>query len=70
MSDKISYSFNAKINTGNYESVGFHISYETTVKEGENPSKTLRRAQFFVEKKAEEKIDELRGLKSTDATED
>jgi hypothetical protein len=63
--DKISYSMNFKVNTGNYESVGFHISYETTVKEGENPSKTLKRAQFFVEKKSEEKLDELRSIKST-----
>jgi hypothetical protein len=61
--DKVSYSMNFKVNTGNYESVGFHISYETTVKEGENPSKTLKRAQFFVEKKAEEKLDELRSIK-------
>lgn len=68
--DRISYSFNAKVNIGNYESIGFHIAYETDVKEGENPSKTLRRAQFFVEKKAEEKMDEFRTLKRSDAAED
>ena len=64
--DKISYAMNFKVNTGNYESVGFHVSYETTVKEGENPSKTLKRAQYFVEKKAGEKLDELRTIKSDD----
>lgn len=71
MADRISYSFSAKVNIGNYESLGFHLSFETDVKEGENPSQTLKRVQYFVEKKAEEKMDEFRTLKRTDgATED
>jgi len=61
--DRVSYSFSGKVNIGNYESIGFHISYETDVKEGENPSKTLKRVQYFVETKAEEKLDELRTVK-------
>ena len=61
--DRISYSFNAKVNIGNYESLGFEVSYETDVKEGENPSQTLKRVKYFVEKKAEEQMDEFRTLK-------
>lgn len=49
--DRISYSEGVKINIGDYESRDVHVSYSTSVKEGENTKKAISRARKTVQEK-------------------
>jgi hypothetical protein len=55
--DRLSYSFGVKMNIGNYQSVDFHISYSSDVKEGETPDKALTRIKKYVEAKVEQEVE-------------
>ncbi len=63
---KVRYSFGYTVNMGNYEFARFDIDYEADVKADQNPSQALAVAQRFVEKKAEEKLDEIREARDAD----
>lgn len=68
--DRINYSFNTKINLGNYESLSIGVSYSSDVKRGETPSSALKRVQDFVEKEVEIKIDEYKKVDGKEDLED
>ncbi len=57
--DRISYSFGAKINIGNYQSIDFHISYSSEVKPDEKTDTAYSRVKKYVESKAEFEIDKI-----------
>lgn len=58
-SDRISYSFGAKINIGNYQSIDFHISYSSDVKSEENTDTAYNRVKKYVESRAEIEIGKI-----------
>ena len=49
--DRISYSEGVKVSIGDYEARDVHISYSTTIKEGENAKKAVSRARKVVQDK-------------------
>jgi hypothetical protein len=57
--DRISYSFGAKINIGNYQSIDFHVSYSSDVKEDEKADSAYSRVKKYVESKAELEIEKI-----------
>lgn len=60
MVDKIKYNFSAKINIGNYESIGVDLGYETDVREGETPLDAVKRSIKFVDSIAQAKIEKIK----------
>jgi len=52
-----------KINIGNYQSVDFHLSHSTDVREGETKEEAMARAAAFVEKTADEEYEKYKALK-------
>jgi len=62
--DRVSYSFGMKINIGNYQSVDFHLSYSTDVKDGETREDAMERATEFVQAKADKEYEKYESLKA------
>lgn len=60
MVDKIKYSFSAKINIGNYESIGVDLGYETDIKEGESPLDATKRAIKFIDSVGKAKVEKIK----------
>ena len=60
--DRVSYSFGLKLNIGNYQSLDFHMSYSTDVKDGENEDVAMDRARKFVQRKIDEEYDAQKEL--------
>jgi hypothetical protein len=57
--DRVSYSFGAKINIGNYQSIDFHVSYSSDVKDDEKADSAYGRVKKYVESKAELEIEKI-----------
>ena len=55
--DRLSYSFGAKINIGNYQNVDFNVTYSSDIKSGETPDKAFARIKKYVEQKVEEEVE-------------
>ena len=64
--DRVSYSFGLKLNIGNYQSLDYHMSYSTDVKDGETPDVAMERARTFVQQKADEEYDHHKELLNRD----
>ncbi len=49
--DKIAYGLTFKVGLPNYGSADCHVSYSSSVKDGEKPEDTFARVKAFVEAK-------------------
>jgi len=64
--DKISYGLTIKVGLPNYGSADCHISFSSSVQEGEKPEDTLARVKAFVEANLEAKKAELVAMSEAD----
>lgn len=64
--DRVNYSMGMKLNIGNYQSIDFHASMSSDVKEEETWNQAYLRCMTFIEEKLEKKREEILGAISND----
>ena len=59
--DRVSYSFGLKLSK-NYQTLDFHISHESDVRDGETPDEAHERVRLSVEEKVDVEYDRQKTL--------